>query len=48
MLVKEEVATTNLPAITMEERFRILMEEGDQARAVEEAKIQNVIFLLRE
>jgi hypothetical protein len=35
------------PAITMEERFRILMEEGDQMGAVEEAKIQKVIFLLR-
>jgi len=30
----------------MEERFRILMEEGDQMGAVEEAKIQKVIFLL--
>jgi hypothetical protein len=37
------------PTITMEERFRILMEEGDQMGAVlEETKIQKVIFLLRD
>jgi hypothetical protein len=43
------------PAITMEEKFKNLMKEGDEARAVEAlrtdcppAKIQKVIFLLQD
>ncbi|KAE8098668.1 hypothetical protein FH972_016712 [Carpinus fangiana] len=36
------------PTITREERFKRLTEAGDRTRAAEPAKIQKVIFLLRD